>query len=82
MRSHHLRQKLKRPPPLIHNIHKLLRRPDTPNNDLVFPTRQPFIRFVAELGQRHPQRAALLLAHVIVQLRLHGRRGDFEDFGS
>ena len=80
MGPHHLRQKFKRPPPLINNIHELLLRPNSPDNDLIFPTSQTLIRLVAELSERHSQRSPFLLAHIVVQLGLHRRWGDFKDF--
>ena len=81
MRSHHICQELECAPPLVHNIHELVLRSNTTNDDLVFPTSQTFVRFITELSERHAQRPSFFLAHIVVQFRLHGWWGDFKDLG-
>ena len=66
MRSHHFRQEIKHPPPLVDDIQELLLRPDAPNDNLVATLDQTVVRLVTELGERHSECSSLILAHVVV----------------
>ena len=74
-----MRQRPERASPLVDNLMERLGRPNAPDNHLVLPRRQPFVSLVAELIERHTERSSPLLAHVVVQLRLHGWGRDFEN---
>lgn len=79
MSSHHLSKPLKSSPPLINNLVEGLRRSNAASDDLIFPSRQAFIRFLAIGIKRHAELAPGFLAHVhIVQFRCRQSADIFE----